>query len=1046
MTRFFTIFSLSFIIGYCSFAQIPTSGLVAWYPFNGNTNDESGNGNNGTNNGATFITDRFGFSNKAISFDGINDFVDIPHSASLSITDEFTLTFWIKKGSSNLIESIPISKRTFDNDHEIQFCVKIDPSYGVSFQYSGLNAPYPYYEGFKPVTGIYNTLNDGNWHFLVFQHKYGTTGNSKIYLDNQFLTTSYTGWYAQFNYPAVISTANLWFGKQNSSSTGWYTGYLDDIRIYYRLLNCSEIQQLYYEGVASNLNNGLVAYYPFNGNTNDMSGNGHTGTNYGSTLTIDRFGNPNSAYNFDGTSSYINTHIINDFTDKITIALWFKTASTNLPSGLLTSRDGYSNFSGLYFWIGGTRVGFNAKYTGGVVTDNGINYMDNNWHFVVATYDGYQITIYMDGAYVCSGPQGGDVDDNAEYYIGFDNTEGNRHFYGDIDDIRIYSRSLTVWEVEELFHENGNSQYTIQFAGLTWDIKDGGPLGPDCNYWSNSSQNVWVDNLGQLHLKIRKQGNTWFCSEIIAQQSYGYGEYRFYVASRVDLLDINTVVGLFSYETDTTEIDIEFHRFTGPSSPIGNYTVQPSATNTFPLVLTGNYSTHKFIWTADSIFFQSYHGHYPTYPGPSYFIANWTYNGSLIPPVGNERLILNLWLKNHQQPTNGQDAEIIIKSVFVPGGPCPGTPTISYGGKTYNTVQIGTQCWFKENLNIGTRINSNVEQTNNGIVEKYCYDNLESNCGVYGGLYQWNEMMQYVITPGVQGICPPGWHIPTDEEWTTLTTYLGGESVAGGKMKETGFNHWQSPNTGATNISGFTALPGGYCNIFGTFSYVTTYANYSSSSEYSAQNAYTRYLSHSNSLVGRNNDYKNNAFEVRCLKDQTVSSTQTIQNITIPSGQTNCYNATQTITVAGNGTTFTIQNGGSATMIAGQNILYLPGTTVQSGGYMWGYIAPSGPFCTTPSMPAVAATEDEIPLSVEQSSFKVYPNPTTGNFTLELFTINLEQWIYVEIYSMRGEKIITDSFTGEKRHVFSLSNQPVGIYFIRVITGEMAETGKIIKQ
>ena len=94
-----------------------------------------------------------------------------------------------------------------------------------------------------------------------------------------------------------------------------------------------------------------------------------------------------------------------------------------------------------------------------------------------------------------------------------------------------------------------------------------------------------------------------------------------------------------------------------------------------------------------------------------------------------------------------------------------------------------------ENLNVGTRINGSGSQTNNSTIEKYCYDDNEANCTTYGGLYQWDESMQYSTMPGVQGICPTGWHLPTDAEWTTLTTYLGGEGIAGGKKKETGTTH-----------------------------------------------------------------------------------------------------------------------------------------------------------------------------------------------------------------------------------------------------------------
>lgn len=135
-------------------------------------------------------------------------------------------------------------------------------------------------------------------------------------------------------------------------------------------------------------------------------------------------------------------------------------------------------------------------------------------------------------------------------------------------------------------------------------------------------------------------------------------------------------------------------------------------------------------------------------------------------------------------------------------------------------VRIGTQVWMGENENVGTRIDVGKVQTDNRIIEKYCYNDGEYNCDIYGGLYQWNEMMQYnpaedtgKIPGTTQGICPGGWHIPTDKEWLTLQQYLGGESEAGGKLKETGTVHWAAPNTGATNESGFTGLPGGFRSI-----------------------------------------------------------------------------------------------------------------------------------------------------------------------------------------------------------------------------------------
>ena len=202
---------------------------------------------------------------------------------------------------------------------------------------------------------------------------------------------------------------------------------------------------------------------------------------------------------------------------------------------------------------------------------------------------------------------------------------------------------------------------------------------------------------------------------------------------------------------------------------------------------------------------------------------------------------------------------------------CPptcGTPmTDARDGKTYNTVLIGTQCWMAQNLNIGTKVLGSANQTNNGIIEKYCYNDDENNCAVYGGLYQWDEAMQYSTTEGVKGICPTGWHLPTDAEWTTLTTFLGGESIAGGKMKEAGLTHWASPNTGATNSSGFTALPGGDRDGNGGFYDLAYGAIFWSSSQYDPTIALFRALFFSVESVYRGGTNKTTGRSSRCVQD-----------------------------------------------------------------------------------------------------------------------------------------------------------------------------------
>ena len=166
----------------------------------------------------------------------------------------------------------------------------------------------------------------------------------------------------------------------------------------------------------------------------------------------------------------------------------------------------------------------------------------------------------------------------------------------------------------------------------------------------------------------------------------------------------------------------------------------------------------------------------------------------------------------------------------------------------------------------------------------------------------------------------------------------------------------------------------------------------------------------------------------------------------VSGGQTICYNATNTITVAGGATTFTVQSGGYVTMIAGQRIDYLPGTRVFAGGYMHGYIAPAGPYCVPPPVVAVLTGESEIVSQSTPSFFRVYPNPTTGDFTIEVNPDKTDGQVNLEVFGIHGAKILSATMKNESKHAFSLSARPAGIYFIRVISGNQAETLKIIRQ
>jgi len=201
-----------------------------------------------------------------------------------------------------------------------------------------------------------------------------------------------------------------------------------------------------------------------------------------------------------------------------------------------------------------------------------------------------------------------------------------------------------------------------------------------------------------------------------------------------------------------------------------------------------------------------------------------------------------------------------------------GSFTDSRDGQTYKTVKIGTQVWMAENLkctkyNDGTSIPLIINDTtwSNLSTPGYCwYDNDGKTFkNTYGALYNW-----YAINTGK--ICPTGWHVPTDAEWTTLTNYLGGENMAGGKLKESGTTNWVSPNTAATNETGFTALPGAHRGSNGKFFDIKFNGSWWSSTESNTDpnNAYRRDIYSNHSDVGRSYGYnKTSGLSVRCVMD-----------------------------------------------------------------------------------------------------------------------------------------------------------------------------------
>lgn len=244
----------------------------------------------------------------------------------------------------------------------------------------------------------------------------------------------------------------------------------------------------------------------------------------------------------------------------------------------------------------------------------------------------------------------------------------------------------------------------IDFAGRTWIVRnEPTPNDPGKNYFSNSKCNVWIDSQERLHLKITKRNNIWYCAEVYSIDNVGYGEYVFYVSTKLDEIDKNIVFGLFTYDNTTcstdanSEIDIEFAKWGEflDFNPL-EYGVQPKNdglgggpyherihSNILPLIMTGDFSTHVFKWESNKVSFSSFHGHGNPTP---YSMDNWVFNSTnpgrnvwcsddnawselvVIPkPSSNTVVDINLYLYDSNDdgygdpPTNGKDYEVIIE-------------------------------------------------------------------------------------------------------------------------------------------------------------------------------------------------------------------------------------------------------------------------------------------------------------------------------------------------------------------------------------------------
>jgi hypothetical protein len=492
------------------------NGLVAYYPFDGDVHDNSGNGNHGIVVGTASLTDdRFGNVKNAYQLNNNAGYIYIPSGSSFNFMQTMSLCFWLKPSATQGGNYAVIFDKTHSPGYFLGEWAFMQDTRTNYFQFVFIDTSLTWHN----TTAFY--ISPSFWTHVAVVKGVNFLTMSINGILRYSATTSTLPMLTNGNYPLTIGTANAQKTIIPTACCGYF-GLIDDIFIFNRTLTSSDIQQLYQfdtptsqpstqpttqptrqpthlpsrrpsakpskqptsqpskqptsqptSYISGTLTQGLVAYYPFDGNARDQSGNGNSGEVHNATLTNDRFGNPNSAYRFDGSSSYIkiSNGLPFDFSNHFSVAFWIK--PTAIPNGYAAIISKNYRASGKSSWFieqnasgieqNGNSLNSLVLYYVQSVSDNeggghGISNIGNQWNQYSVTKENTKLSTYFNGNLISTvGSSTPSVfsaiktNGDLPLFVGAFDTSSGSHFDGILDDIFIYNRTLTAQEVLKLY-------------------------------------------------------------------------------------------------------------------------------------------------------------------------------------------------------------------------------------------------------------------------------------------------------------------------------------------------------------------------------------------------------------------------------------------------------------------------------------------------------------------------------------------------------------------------------------------------------------------